>query len=84
MDYHNSSYKWNYQDSTQNQNGKTYYLESNVIYRKCSTNLMHICQEVKFYSYFSYSHKILRAFDSNTILASCTTTQIIAVIVFPH
>ncbi len=34
MDYHNISYKWNYKDSMRNQNGKTYFLESNTIYRR--------------------------------------------------
>ncbi len=33
MDYHNSSCEWNYQDSMQDQNGKTQYPESNSIYR---------------------------------------------------
>jgi hypothetical protein len=32
--------------------------------------LKQICQDHKFYSSFSYSHKILRFLDSNTILAS--------------
>jgi hypothetical protein len=38
MDYHNSSYKWNYQDSTWNQNGTTQYPESTTIYRRYSIN----------------------------------------------
>ncbi len=33
---------------------------------------------------FSYSHKIMRFFDSNTILTSYMTTQIIAVNFFPY
>jgi hypothetical protein len=33
IDYHNSSYEWNYQDSTQNQNRTTKYPESTTIYR---------------------------------------------------
>ncbi len=69
MDYHNSSYKWKYQDSMQNW--------SYAMYRQWSSiNWKHICQDGKFYSSFSYSHKILCFFDINTILASCMTTQI--------
>ncbi len=37
-------------------------------------------QDHKLYFYLSYPHKIVHYFDSNTILASCMTTQIIAVI----
>ncbi len=32
MDYYNSSYEWNYQDSTRNQNGTDKYPESNTLY----------------------------------------------------
>ena len=34
MDYHNSSYEWNYQDSMRNQNRKTLYPKSKAIYRQ--------------------------------------------------
>jgi hypothetical protein len=32
MDYNDSSYKWNYQDSTRNKNGMNKYPESNTLY----------------------------------------------------
>ncbi len=41
-----------------------------------------IRQDHKFYSSFSYSHKILRFFDSNTILTSSMTSRIVTVNLF--
>ncbi len=38
-----------------------------------------IRQDHKFYSSFSYSHKMLRFFDSNTILTSSMTSRIVMV-----
>ncbi len=58
---------------------------------KCATSfssqekiykLKQICQIHKFYPSFSYSHKILHFFDSNTILTSLMTSGIVGVIIF--
>ncbi len=38
-DYHNSSYKWNYQDSMQNQIGTTQYPEINTITDKIDLSI---------------------------------------------
>jgi hypothetical protein len=73
--YHYSSYKWNYQDSTRNQNGTTVeYNHLQMIFYKLDVGTISSNQ-----SSFSYSHKILRFFDSNNILTSSMTSRIVRV-----